>query len=263
MNYLVWNVDPVWLDLGQLQLYWYGLFFIGAYFAGMMISRWIYMREGRNINMFANLLIYGIVGGIVGARLIHCLVYEPHYYLSHPLEILMVWKSGRASFGLILGIIVAFWLYGRKYHESFLWLFSRMTIPVLVVFAFIRFGNFFNSEVIGKVTDVPWAVIFERVDLLPRHPVQLYEAFSYLIMFVLFVMLYKKISSSSATCLLPGLFLVSLFTIRFLLEYTKDVNTLNLPLISGLTSSQVLCLPFILIGITWIIWNITITRKIE
>ena len=255
MDYFTWNVSPILLELGPLQLRWYGVLFVGSFFLGLAISKWIFKREGRDPEVLDTLLIYALVGTVIGARLMHCLAYEPHYYLSHPLEILMVWKGGLASHGGMLGVIIAFWLFCKRYKESFFWLLSRMTIPGLVIAAAVRFGNFFNSEILGKQTDLPWAIIFERVDLLPRHPVQLYEAFSYLAILAVFVVLYKKLSPGLTTRLFPGLFLFVMFTVRFLLEYTKTKQadyTWEIPFSTG----QMLSLPFIIIGIIWVIWAI-------
>ena len=255
MDYFTWNASPILLELGPLQLRWYGLLFVGSFFAGLMIAKWIFRRERRDPQVLDTLLFYALIGTVIGARLMHCFAYEPGYYLSHPLEILMVWKGGLASHGGMLGVIVAFWLFGKRYNESFFWLISRMTMPGLLIAASVRFGNFFNSEILGKVTDVPWAVIFERIDMLPRHPVQLYEAFSYLLILAFFIALYRRVDPSFVTRLFPGLFLTSMFTVRFLLEYTKtkqEAYTLDIPLSTG----QMLSLPFILIGIVWILWAI-------
>lgn len=263
MDYFVWDVSPILLDLSSIQLRWYGLLTFSSYVVSVMvIAKWILKREGCNLDMLGDLLLYALLGTLIGARLMHCLAYEPHYYLSHPFEILKFWEGGRASHGGLLGIAIALWFIAKKYNVSYLWLFSRMTILALFIAVSVRLGNFFNSEIIGKVTDVPWAVIFARVDMFPRHPVQLYEALSYFILFVLFVILYKKISPALATRLLPGLFLVSINTIRFLLEYTKNkqaVYTWDLPFNTG----QMLSLPLIFIGIIWIIWANMITQKIK
>ena len=253
MEYLIWNTDPQIFQIGPLQLRWYGLFFVGSFFIGLTISKWMFDREKRNPELLDTLLLYALAGTVIGARLMHCFAYEPAFYLSHPLEILMVWKGGLASHGGMLGVILAFWLFAKRYNESFFWLISRMTIPGLLIAASVRIGNFFNSEILGKVTDLPWAIIFERVDMLPRHPVQLYEAFSYLTLLALFIMLYKKLNPLLVTRLFPGLFLLTMFTVRFLLEYTKTRQadyTLEVPFSTG----QLLSVPFIIIGLLWVIW---------
>jgi len=253
MEHLVWNVDPTLLHLGPLQLRWYGLLFVGSFFIGALILNWIYKREGKDPAVVENLLIYLMVGAVIGSRLVHCFFYEPGFYLANPLEILYVWKGGLASHGGLLGVFIAMYLFARKYKESYMWIVSRVAIPGALTAAFVRFGNFFNSEILGLPTDVPWAIIFERVDLLPRHPVQLYEAFSYLMILVILVIIYKKVSADFATKILPGVFLVLVFTVRFILEYTKTrqaAYTTDIPFTTG----QMLSIPYIILGIVWIFW---------
>ncbi|SFV62544.1 Prolipoprotein diacylglyceryl transferase [hydrothermal vent metagenome] len=255
MEHFIWNADPVLLHLGPLQLRWYGLLFVGSFFLGLLLLQWIFKREGKDPALLDTLLIYLLVGAVIGARLMHCFAYEPEFYLSHPIEILKIWKGGLASHGGLLGSIVAIWLFCRKYKFDFMWLISRAAIAGTITAACVRFGNFFNSEILGKPTDLPWAVIFERVDMVPRHPVQLYEAFSYLILFALMLFIYLKSSAAFATRILPGVFLAFMFTVRFLLEYTKSRQadyTWSLPITTG----QALSLPFIFIGIVWIVWAV-------
>jgi len=263
MEYFTWNVDPVLLHLGPIQLRWYGLLFVGSFFAGMAVLKWIYKREGKDPNVVDNLLIYLMIGAVIGARLVHTLFYEPGYYLSHPFEILYVWKGGLASHGGLLGVIIASYIFAKKYNESYMWLLSRLTIAGSLAAVFVRVANFFNSEIVGIRTDLPWAVIFERyTDQFPRHPVQLYEAFAYLTIFFILISVYKKISQSFATKLLPGLFLTIFFIARFSLEvfktrqseYTSD---------SLLSTGQLLSIPYILIGIIWVIWAFKSTPKAE
>jgi len=260
MEHFVWNVNPNILELGSIQLRWYGLLFVGSFFLGLMILQWIYKREKRNPEILDNLLIYIMIGAVIGSRLMHCFAYEPEFYLSHPLEILKVWKGGLASHGGLLGVLVALYVFSRKYKESYMWLLSRVAIPGALTAAFVRFGNLFNSEILGLPTDKPWAIIFERVDMIPRHPVQLYEAFAYLFLVLILVTVYKKVDSSFATKILPGIFLTYMFIVRFLLEYTKTRQadyTTSLPFTTG----QMLSVPFILVGIVWITWAIKTRKK--
>jgi len=252
LEHFIWNVDPVLLHLGPLQLRWYGLLFVGSFFLGLYILQWIFKREGRDPAVLDNLLIYIMVGAVVGARLMHCLAYEPDFYLSHPLEILKVWKGGLASHGGLIGVLIALYIFARNYRENYLWLLSRVAIPGALTAAFVRFGNLFNSEILGKPADLPWSIVFSRVDMLPRHPVQLYEAFSYLTLLAILLIVYKKVSFSVSTKILPPIFLTYMFTVRFLLEYTKTKQadyTWDLPLTTG----QALSLPLIVIGIVWFI----------
>jgi prolipoprotein diacylglyceryl transferase len=252
LEHFIWNADPVLLHLGPLQLRWYGLLFVGSFFLGLMLMQSIFKREKRDPAILDTLLIYIMVGAVVGSRLMHCLAYEPEFYLSHPLEILKVWKGGLASHGGLIGVLIALYIFSKKYNESYMWLISRITIPGALTAAFVRFGNLFNSEILGKPTELPWAIIFERIDMVPRHPVQLYEAFSYLILLSILISVYLKSKPDFSTRILPGIFLTFMFTVRFLLEYTKTKQadyTWDLPFTTG----QALSLPFILIGIIWII----------
>jgi len=260
MQHLVWNVDPVIFKWHFLQLRWYGLFFVGSFIVGFAIMKKIFIREGKDASTLDNLLIYALIGAIVGARLAHCLFYEPDYYLSHPLEILYVWKGGLASHGGMLGTLVAIYIYARQNGFSYLWLLSRMAIPGTLVAASVRFGNFFNSEILGLKSNLPWAVVFERVDNIPRHPVQLYEAFSYLLIFVILIYIYKKTSPIFSTKLLPGVFLTLLFSARFILEYFKTEQA-DYSLAIPLTVGQLLSIPFIILGILWIVWAFKTTPK--
>jgi len=255
VEHFVWNVDPILLHLGPLQLRWYGLLFVGSFFLGLYILQWIYKREGRDPAVLDTLLIYVMIGAVVGARLMHCFAYEPAFYLSHPLEIFKVWKGGLASHGGLLGVLLALYLFARKYKEDYMWLLSRVAIPGALTAAFVRFGNLFNSEILGLPSDKPWAIIFSRVDMIPRHPVQLYEAFAYLTLLAILLIVYKKVSFATSTKILPPIFLTYMFTVRFLLEYTKTKQadyTWDLPLTTG----QALSLPFILIGVVWLIYAI-------
>jgi len=252
-SHLVWNIDPVLLHLGVFQLRWYGIFFVGSFFIGFYFMQWIYKREGRDPVALDTLLIYLLVGTVVGARLMHCFAYEPDFYLAHPVEIFKVWKGGLASHGGLIGVLTAMYLFAKKYHESFLWLISRVSIPGALTAASIRLGNFFNSEIIGIPTDKPWAVIFARIDMLPRHPVQLYESFAYLLLFFLLWGLYLRLTPKLVTRLFPGLFFLFVFGIRFFLEFFKTKQAdyqWDIPLSTG----QVLSVPFILMGIVWILW---------
>ncbi|GIT98612.1 prolipoprotein diacylglyceryl transferase [Sulfurovum sp. TSL1] len=253
MEHFIWNVNPNILELGPLQLRWYGLLFVGSFFLGLMILTKIYKREGKDPAVLDAMLIYVMVGAVLGSRLVHCFFYEPEFYLSHPLEILKIWKGGLASHGGLAGVLIALYLFAKRYHTSYMWLLSRVSIPGALTAAFVRFGNLFNSEILGLPSDKPWAIIFARVDMVPRHPVQLYEAFSYLIILGLLVAIYRKVTPAFATKILPAVFLVTVFTARFFLEYTKTrqaAYTTELPLTTG----QMLSIPYIILGILWMVW---------
>ncbi len=253
MEYIVWNIDPNIFAYGGIQLRWYGLLFVGSFFLGLAIFTKIYKREGKDVAVLDNLLLYVMIGTVIGARLGHCLFYEPEYYLSNPLEILKVWKGGLASHGGLAGILISLYIFSKRYDTDYTWLLSRMTIVGVLTAGFVRIGNLFNSEIVGIGTTVPWAIIFERVDLIPRHPVQVYEALAYFTIFFILIGIYYRVSSSFATRILPGTFLVLLFTARFFLEYFKSQQSaynLDIPFSTG----QLLSIPYILFGILWIVW---------
>ncbi|WP_456393010.1 prolipoprotein diacylglyceryl transferase [Nitratifractor sp.] len=255
MHHPVWNTDPILLKIGPFSIHWYGLFFAGGLMLGYLIIRRICRIEGRNPESIEPLFLWVVGGIVIGARLAHCLFYEPDYYLAHPLEILYIWKGGLASHGGLAGAILGLWLGSRRHRIPFAWIFSRLTIPTLLVAAMIRLGNLFNSEILGKPTDAATAVVFARIDALPRHPVMLYESFAYLATFVLLILLYRhylRVNPRRLDLLLPGVGLVAVFGARILLEFFKvpqaDYST-GLPLNVG----QLLSLPFFILGIVLIV----------
>jgi phosphatidylglycerol:prolipoprotein diacylglycerol transferase len=148
-----WNADPILLHIGTFAIRWYGLLFAAAFLAGIQIMKMIYQREGHNTERLDDLLIYMMIGTVIGARLAHVLFYEPDYYFSHPLAILKIWEGGLASHGGAVGILLAVYLYTRKYKDvGFMWLMDRLSLPIALGASFIRIGNFFNSEIVGIPT---------------------------------------------------------------------------------------------------------------
>lgn len=247
MDYFVWNINPVLLDLKIVQVRWYGLLFALAFLSGFYLMTKICEKEKKDLNL-DNLLIYIVLGTIIGARLGHCLFYEPLYYLSNPVKILAVWEGGLASHGGGIGVLTALYLFVRKNNESFLWLVDRLSIPTALAGAFIRTGNFFNSEITGIKTSVPWAVVFTRNDNIPRHPVQVYEAISYFIIFLVLLFLYKIRGKSIKKGSLFGIFLVMIFCVRIFLEFFKSVqSSYNVDFF--LSTGQILSIPFIFAGL--------------
>lgn len=248
MNYLVWNPDPVLIDFGLIKIRWYGLLFATAFLLGFNIMKSIYIKEERDEENLDSLFVYLVVGTIVGARLGHCFFYNPSYYLSNPFKLIAVWEGGLASHGGGIGILTALYFYQKKFNESYLELLDRLTIPTALGGMFIRIANFFNSEIIGVPTLSTWGVIFKRVDMIPRHPAQLYEAFSYGLIFIFLFFLYKKIGERLGNGTLFGLFLLLIFGARFMVEFVKTKQAFYS---SGfiLSTGQTLSIPFILIGL--------------
>jgi len=247
-SYFISNIDPIAMKIGFISIHWYGILFASGLIGGLYLFRYILRLEHKEPDIAEELLGYLIVGIIIGARLTHCLIYEPDYYLSHPLEILYVWKGGLASHGGLIGAVIATYIFSKRYSLSFCWLLSRLSIVGGVFATAVRIGNFFNSEILGKVSNMPWSVIFLRYDNLPRHPVQLYEALSYLIITTVMWILYKQYAKSKNPCFFVGVFFILIFTSRFFLEYFK-LPQADYSLSIGLSVGQILSIPFIIIGI--------------
>lgn len=253
---IVWNVKPQIIEIGDFQLRWYGLLFASAFIIGNYLMNKMFKNEGIPDQWLDKILIYVLVGVVLGARLGHVFFYDWPYYSQHLGEILMVWKGGLASHGAAIGVILALWLFSKKVsHKSILWALDRVVITVALAAVLIRIGNLMNSEIIGIPTDVPWAFIFERIDLLPRHPVQIYEAITYLFLFLLLNHLYWKKGAGEKKGLLFGLFLVILFASRFVLEKFKNSQGgFESSLGESLSTGQWLSIPFVLIGL-YFIWQ--------
>jgi len=247
-----WNMDPEIVRIGFVSLRYYSLLFMVSFIAGIYIFRWIYKKEDKPVADIDQLFIYMILGTVIGARLGHCLFYDPVYYISNPLRILKVWEGGLASHGAAIGILIALYLYSKKRPDQpYLWLVDRIVITVALAGFFIRTGNFFNSEIIGVETSVPWAVIFDRVDSLPRHAAQLYEAFAYLGIFFVLFQVYKKEGERTARGLLLGLFLILVFGFRFFVENLKE-NQVAFEEGMRRNMGQILSIPAVLVGIVLI-----------
>lgn len=192
--FINWNVNPEIFRIGGFALRYYSVMFAIAFLLGYALVKKMYQREGLKLELLNPLLIYIIAGTLVGARLGQVFFYEFGYFKNHILEIIFPFRisnkgfewtgyQGLASHGGAIGILIALALYCKRYHQNFLKTLDKIVIPAALAGFFIRTGNLFNSEIIGKPTDVPWAFVFEKVDWIPRHPSQVYEAFAYLISF--------------------------------------------------------------------------------
>lgn len=277
-NYIQWSPRLEALSLGPFSIRWYSLcWLIGLALAYFIVRKLFYeqdiaIRKKRvkgkweEENLFDPLFIYCFLGILIGARLGHCLFYQPDYFLSsgkHFIEMLLPihylpdggWKftgyEGLASHGGTIGIMIALWLYAKWSKLPILTIIDNICIATPVTACFIRLGNLMNSEIIGKVTDVPWAFIFERVDMQPRHPGQLYEAIAYAIFFFIGWYLYKKKPERVGTGFFFGLCLTLIFTFRFFIEYTKDIQE-EFEAGMLLNMGQILSIPFVVFGI-WLI----------
>lgn len=258
LNFIRWNVAPEIFSIGDFSVRWYGLLFAAAFFFGYIIMKKIFEKENISIDWLDKLSIYMLIGTVLGARLGHVLFYQPTYYLNHPLEILQVWKGGLASHGAAIGILASLYFFSKKSQKSYLWVLDRIVIVVALGGFFIRMGNLMNSEIVGNTTNVPWAFIFVReipyLGDAPRHPSQIYESLSYLLLFLALAFMYFKKSSGNKPGLIFGIFLIGLFSARFIIEFFKDVQV-GFERGMQLNMGQMLSLPFIAFGIFLLIRN--------
>ena len=344
-SFILWNVSPEFFSIGSFSLRWYGLLFAVGFLIGQQLLMWMYKKEGRNVRDIESMTIYMLIGTVVGARLGHCLFYEPTYFLSHPLEILFIWQGGLASHGATVGILIAIFLYSRRFKDqSYLYILDRIVIGVAIGGCLIRFGNLMNSEIIGKPTNAPTAFLFmhgieesitpilgnmveeitlHKIDsafvfggktvqpvevtlhmstlgkgdikdlleygvtealtnsydyheekfLLPehltfsestnekgrktvlfkvygvaRHPAQLYESISSLLIAILLLSIYIKFNGNIPEGRTTGMFLMILFILRFAYEYSKE-NQVGFENGMDFNMGQLLSIPMIIIGL--------------
>lgn len=261
--YIMWNPDLVAVHIGGFSLRWYALCWLVGLLAAYFIVKRLYKEQNIKPELFDPLFIYCFVGILIGSRLGHCLFYEPGYFLSsgrHIVEMLLPirfmadgsWRftgyEGLASHGGTIGLIIALWLYVRHTKVNLWRVLDNVAIATPVTACCIRIGNLMNSEIIGKVTDVPWAFVFERVDMMPRHPGQLYEALAYAVFFVVGWVLYRRRPERVGTGFFFGLCIALIFTARFFIEFTKDIQE-SFEASMALNMGQLLSLPFIVVGI--------------
>lgn len=253
---IVWDVKPHIFEIGTFQLRYYGLLFASAFIAGNYLMGKMFKNDKVPDAWLDKILVYVLIGTVLGARLGHVFFYDWDYYSQNLGEILMVWKGGLASHGAAIGIIISLWLFSRNVsHKSILWALDRVVIVVALSGLLIRLGNFMNSEIIGTPSDMPWAIIFMQVDSIPRHPVQLYEAFTNLFIFIFLNRLYWKNNAGDKLGYLFGLFLVLLFSARFVLEFFKySQGGFESNLGEVLSTGQWLSIPFVLAGF-YFIWR--------
>jgi prolipoprotein diacylglyceryl transferase len=235
--------------------------FVIAFSLGWFIMKKIYKKENQSEEALDSLFIYTVLATLIGARLGHFLFYEPSVFITDPLSIILPVKfspefeftgfRGLASHGAAIAIIIAMYYYSKKVlHKPILWILDRIVIPVAIGGVFVRFGNFFNSEIIGKPTNSDYGVVFTQLgESFPRHPAQLYEAAGYLLVFIILWYFYWKTDKSTKSGYLFGLFLVLLWTVRFIAEFYKKSQGGFESELGLLSTGQWLSIPFILVGI--------------
>ena len=258
---LEWSPDEKIISFGSIGINWYSLMFLLAFFIGFQIMKKIYIKEKKDITLLDPFLVHMVLGTIIGARLGEVFFYNWDYFQNNLLEIFLPFKiddsgwkfigfRGLSSHGATIGIITSIIIYKIKYkYDSVLWIFDRLVIAVALGGMFVRIGNFFNSEILGKFTNSDFGVIFlNRGENLPRHPAQLYEAFGYLILFAFLVLIYNKTKLSTKKGFIFGFFLAKLFSIRFIVEYVKESQGGIEETLGILSTGQWLSIPFIIFG---------------
>ena len=257
---VTWNVDPEIFSIGPVHIRYYSILFISGFIIGYQIFKYFFKRERIPLTLLDPLLYTLLICTVVGARLGHCLFYEPEYYLANPWEIFMTWKGGLASHGGSVALLIGLWWfakkYGRKYNFDFLWMMDRIGIAVALAGCCIRLGNLMNSEIYGNPTDLPWGFIFSlRGETIAKHPTQLYEALTYFVLFVGLMVSYVKFLPKLKRGVLFSIFLIVLFGSRFLIEYVKEPQV---PFEVGMTLNmgQILSIPFIAGGLILLIYSI-------
>lgn len=261
--YIYWKPDEIAFHLGSFGVRWYSMCWLVGLVLGFFLMKWLYKRHHYSDEKFEPLFLYVFISVLIGGRLGHCIPYEGGYFLSswdHVIEMLLpirhmangAWKfvgyQGLASHGGVIGMLIGLWLYIRRYKMPAWVVLDFMGICSGITATFIRLGNLMNSEIIGKVTDVPWAFIFANVDQAPRHPGQLYESLFYLLVFFVILAIYKRHSDKVGTGFFFGLCLTLIFTFRFFVEFLKEEQEsweASLPLNMG----QMLSIPLIALGL--------------
>lgn len=295
---MVWNPSEGF-DLGFITLRFYSLMFVVAFGLGWYIMKGIYNREGQSIEKLDNLFVYTVVATLIGARLGHVFFYDWAYFSQHPLEILLPiretldgWEftgfAGLASHGAAIAIILVMYFYSKKVvQKPILWVLDRIVIPVASGAIFVRLGNFFNSEIVGKETTSSFGIKFIRdkfspkeafqktnisnindaykaietnpqfsevlAEVTPKHPAMLYEAFGYVFVFAILFYMYWKTDARNKQGLLFGTFLVLLWTVRFIVEYVKESQGGFEESLGLLSTGQWLSIPFVIAGLFFMV----------
>ena len=257
-QFITWDVDPILFTLGPISIHWYGALFSGSFLISYIWLTKLFKKEKVPVSVLDGLTTTMIFATIIGARLGHCLFYEPDRYLRNPLEILKIWEGGLASHGAAVAILIGIYIFARKTHRPFFWYVDRVAIFTAFAGVFIRTGNLMNSEIFGEVTSLPWGFYFinyydPAMGLDPRHPTQIYEALSYLLIFVFLFNYYKKRLGKFEDGQLFGFFLIMVFGMRFLIEFLK-VPQVAFEQGMTLNMGQLLSIPLILIGIAVIVY---------
>jgi prolipoprotein diacylglyceryl transferase len=257
---IVWDPSKG-IDLGFLTLHYYSIMWIVAFLIGFYIMKRIYKNENQTDAALDSIFIYSVIGIMLGARLGHVIFYQSELITEDFFSIFLPFKfkggfeftgfRGLASHGAAIGMIIAMYLYNKKVlKKTVIWILDRVVIPVALGAIFVRIGNFINSEIIGKATKTDFGVVFKQLgEDFPRHPAQLYEAGSYVLVFLILMYFYWKTKKSEQQGYIFGLFLVLLWTVRFFVEFLKEPQGEEYITLFNLNTGQMLSIPFVLIGL--------------
>ena len=250
LSYITWSVDPEIFTIPKIDwpIRWYGLMWAIGLIISQQVMYHIFKAEEKPAKHVDTLTLYIILATFIGARFGHFLFYDPSVFITDPLQIILPPYAGLASHGAAIGILTGLYLFCRKLKYNYFWMVDRLVIVVCITGAFIRLGNLMNSEMIGIPTDVPWAFVFAHVDNVPRHPAQLYEAIYCFLLFGLLYYIWKFKRSQVSNGFIFGVFLVVLWSLRFIDEFFKEVQE---PFEEGmvLNMGQILSIPFVIAGL--------------
>lgn len=263
LNFITWNPSNTLFTLFGISIRFYSVMFATGLVLAYFVVKYLYKDQRIPEKYFDPLFFYCFFGILIGARLGHCLFYQPDYFLVHPLEMILPVKftaegmefigyQGLASHGGTVGLMIALWMYVRKTKLNLIGVLDNIAIATPIAACFIRLGNLMNSEIVGKVTDVPWAFIFVKEDMLPRHPGQLYEAIAYLCIFLVGFFLYKRFKSKLHRGFFFGYCLTTIFVFRFFIEFLKE-NQVGFEESMTINMGQWLSVPFVILGIACMI----------
>ncbi len=272
--YVNWDVSPEIFNISGFPLKYYGILFLTGLVLCYTILKAIYKKENLSTQAHEALFSYAFIGILVGARLGHCLFYDFDYYAQHPVEIFLPIQKGAdgvyhfsgyaglASHGGGIGLMIMLLIYARKFSIKFMTVLDIIAIATPLAGAFIRLGNLMNSEIIGTPSNAPWAFIFRQIDNIPRHPAQLYEAICYLIIFLLVYSVYKKNIFKVGKGFYFGITTLLIFIVRFFVEFIK-VDQVDFEKGMTLNMGQILSIPFLFLGLFFIIKSIRDSRNVK
>ncbi|MBR5778571.1 MAG: prolipoprotein diacylglyceryl transferase [Bacteroidales bacterium] len=259
--YVNWDISPVIFNIGSFGVRWYSLLFAVGFCAAYFILQKMFKKENVDVEILDKFTIYMFVSLLLGLRLGHCLFYEPDYYLPRPWEIFLPFNfetgqfigfQGLASHGGAIGILTGIYLFYRKTKINYVWILDRLVIVIPLVGACVRVGNLMNSEIYGVETTLPWGFVFLRNgETMPKHPTQLYEALTCIVIFVGLMIYYFKAKCKPRPGNIFGIFLVALFGMRIVIETIKE-NQVGFEDGMAFNMGQLLSVPFVIAGIVFI-----------